>query len=99
MTYNIEDLNTISKKIIECLNLQENNLFLLQNSQIDNFVKCNNFNEIPLRQFRSNSLLIKFSELNTIKMKLLIAKYGINEDSFDNRGNFLNPNSRKIIFK
>ena len=99
MTYNIEDLNAISKKIIECLNLQENNLFLLQNSQIDNFVKCNNFNEIPLRQFRSNSLLIKFSELNTIKMKLLIAKYGINEDSFDNRGNFLNPNSRKIIFR
>ena len=98
-TYNIDDLNALSKHIIESLNIQEKNLFLLQNSQIDNFVKCNNFNEIPLRQFKRNPLLTKFSELNSIKMNLLIAKYGINEKCFDNRGNFLNPNSRKIIFR
>ena len=99
ITYNIDELNALSKNIFESLNIQEKNLFLLQNSQIDNFVKCNNFNEIPLRQFKRNPLLTKFSELNSIKMNLLIAKYGINEKCFDNRGNFLNPNSRKIIFR
>ena len=97
--YGQDELEVIYKKLSECLNIQENNLFLLNNSHIDNFVKCYNFNEIPLTQFQSNLMLNKFSELNSIKMKLLINRYEINKDCFDNRGNFLSPNSRKIIFR
>ena len=41
----------------------------------------------------------EFKKLYLLKMKLLIENYAINKDCFDNRGNFLNPNARKNIYR
>ena len=97
--YDKDDLESISDSLIECLKIEKNNLFLLQNSQIDNFVKINNFNEIPMKQMEIFPKFSEFKKLYLLKMKLLIENYAINKDCFDNRGNFLNPNARKNIYR
>ena len=97
--YNKENLNKISTKISECLNIDKNFVFLLQNSQIDNYVKSINFTEIPLQQFEIYPVFSGFKKLYLLKKNLLIAEYKINKNCFDNRGNFLNPNTRKNIFR
>ena len=97
--YDKDELESISDSLIECLKIEKNNLFLLQNSQIDNFVKINNFNEIPMKQMEIFPKFSEFKKLYLLKMKLLIENYAINKDCFDNRGNFLNPNARKNIYR
>ena len=97
--YDKDQLESISDSLIECLKIEKNNLFLLQNSQIDNFVKINNFNEIPMKQMEIFPKFSEFKKLYLLKMKLLIENYAINKDCFDNRGNFLNPNARKNIYR
>ena len=97
--YDKDKLESISDSLIECLKIEKNNLFLLQNSQIDNFVKINNFNEIPMKQMEIFPKFSEFKKLYLLKMKLLIENYTINKDCFDNRGNFLNPNARKNIYR
>jgi hypothetical protein len=97
--YDKDGLESISDSLIECLKIEKNNLFLLQNSQIDNFVKINNFNEIPMKQMEIFPKFSEFKKLYLLKMKLLIENYAINKDCFDNRGNFLNPNARKNIYR
>ena len=97
--YDKDELESISDSLIECLKIEKNNLFLLQNSQIDNFVKINNFNEIPVKQMEIFPKFSEFKKLYLLKMKLLIENYAINKDCFDNRGNFLNPNARKNIYR
>ena len=97
--YDKDELENISDSLIECLKIEKNNLFLLQNSQIDNFVKINNFNEIPMKQMEIFPKFSEFKKLYLLKMKLLIENYAINKDCFDNRGNFLNPNARKNIYR
>jgi hypothetical protein len=72
---------------------------LIQNSSIDNFVKSFNFNQISLKKIETYPSISKFYELKSIKYKLLIKEYNIKEECFDNRGNFLNPNSRKSKFR
>ena len=97
--YNRENLDKISTNISECLNIDKNFIFLLQNSQIDNYVKSINFTEIPLQQFEIYPVFSGFKKLYLLKNNLLIAEYKINKNCFDNRGNFLNPNTRKNIFR
>ena len=97
--YNRENLDKISTNISECLKIDKNFIFLLQNSQIDNYVKSINFTEIPLQQFEIYPVFSGFKKLYLLKKNLLIAEYDINKNCFDNRGNFLNPNTRKNIFR
>ena len=97
--YSKNDLNNYSTKISELIEIEKTNIFLIQNSQFDNFVKSNNFNDIPLMEIKDNPLFNKFCELKMIKMNLLIKEYKINNIFFDDRGNFLNPNSRRNMFR
>ena len=97
--YNRENLDKISTNISGCLKIDKNFVFLLQNSQIDNYVKSINFTEIPLQQFEIYPVFSGFKKLYLLKNNLLIAEYKINKNCFDNRGNFLNPNTRKNIFR
>ena len=97
--YSKDDLDKYSTKISELIEIEKTNLFLIQNSSFDNFVKSKNFNEMPLREIEDNSLFNKFCELKMIKMNLLIKEYKIKNIFFDERGNFLNPNSRRNMFR
>ena len=72
---------------------------IIQNSSIDNFVKSFNFQQLSLKQNDNFPSISKFQELKKIKFKYLIEDYEIKEKYFDNRGNFLNPNSRKKHFR
>ena len=97
--YNKENLNTISKNIAECLKIDKNYVFLIQNSQINNYVKSYNLDEIPLQQIEIYPIFSGIKKLFLLKKNLLIEKYKINKYCFDNRGNFLNPNTRKNLFR
>ena len=99
---NKEYLKQISEKISKCLGINNSNLFLIQNSPIDNFVKSLNFKEITLNLNDNYQPISKIEELKSIKYNLLIKeykKYEINESYFDNRGNFIYPNSRRIGYR
>ena len=74
-------------------------LFLIQNSSIDNFVKSYTFHGIQIEPDKISPTFNKFYELKTLKSKLLIKDHKINNDYFDNRGNFLEPNTRKTFFR
>ena len=97
--YNKENLNVISENIAECLNIDKNYIFLIQNSQINNYVKSYNLDEIPLQQIEIYPIFSGMKKLFLLKKNLLIEKCKINKYCFDNRGNFLNPNTRKNIFR
>jgi hypothetical protein len=90
---NKEYLKQISEKISKCLGINNSNLFLIQNSPIDNFVKSLNFKEMDLNinsTLQSNS---KLYDLKSIKYNLIIEEFKIDEKYLDNRGNYLYPNS------
>ena len=97
--YNKDDLKKISENISCCLEIKNSDLMLIQNSSIDNFVKSFNFQEISLAQNEMFPPISKLYELKSIKYNLLINDLKINENKFDNRGNFLNPNLRKNKFR
>ena len=81
------------------LSLQNNNLFIIQNSNINSFIKSFNFEDISLDQIRLQPITSKFNELKSLKYELLIKEYHFKKNLFDNRGNFLSPNSRQNIFR
>ena len=97
--FSIDNLKTISENISNILQIENSHLMLIQNSSIDDFVKSFNFHQITLKQNEIYPSISKFYELKSIKYKLLIKEYNIKEHFFDNRGNFLNPNSRKNKFR
>ena len=97
--FSIDNLKKISESISHILDIENSHLMLIQNPSIDNFVKSFNFHQISLKQNEIYPSIIKFYELKSIKYKLLIKDYNIEEKCFDNRGNFLNPNSRKSKFR
>ena len=76
-----------------------NNLIILNNFPMDNFIKSECFENLSLDQINKYSFFSKFSEIKMLKNNLLIEKYKISQDYFDNRGNFLIPNSRNNIFR
>ena len=96
---NNDDLKNISNKIIEKLVINDNNLFLIQNSPIDNFVKTFNLEDIYFQPNEISPTLTKFYELKTLKTKLLIQNYKIDKKCFDNNGNFIYPNTRRNFFR
>ena len=96
---NNDDLKNISNKIIEKLVINDNDLFLIQNSPIDNFVKTFNLEDIYFQPNEISPTLTKFYELKTLKTKLLIHDYIIDKKCFDNNGNFIYPNTRRNFFR
>jgi hypothetical protein len=98
-TINNKDLENISKCLSKRISLHNNNLILLNNFPIDNFIKSECFENLSLDQINKYSFFSKFSEIKMLKNNLLIEKYKISQDYFDNRGNFLIPNSRNIKFR
>ena len=97
--FSIDNLKKISENISNILQIENSHLILIQNSSIDDFVKSFNFHQITLKPNEIYPSISKFYELKSIKYKLLIKEYNIKEHFFDNRGNFLNPNSRKNKFR
>ena len=90
-----KDLEKITKIISKRISLHNNNIIVLNNFPIDNFIKAERFEKLSLEQINKYSFFSKFSEIKMLKNKLLIEKYKINKDNFDNKGNFLIPNLRK----
>ena len=93
-----DQIKSIYQMISKNLSLQNNNLFIIQNSNINSFIKSFNFEDISLDQIRLQPITSKFNELKSLKYELLIKEYHFKKNLFDNRGNFLSPNSRQNIF-
>ena len=94
-----KDLKSFSDKISKSLDINFADLFLIQNAPINNFAKCFNFKEISLKQNPNFPPVSKLLELQSIKYKLLIKDFNINEKNFDNTGNLLVPNTRQNRFR
>ncbi len=94
-----DQIKSIYQMISKNLSLQNNNLFIIQNSNINSFIKSFNFEDISLDQIRLQPITSKFNELKSLKYELLIKEYHFKKNLFDNRGNFLSPNSRQNIFR
>jgi len=97
--FNKDELKNISNEILKSLDINSDDLFLIQNSPIDNFVKSFNFQQLSLRPSEMIPPISKIYELQTIKYKFLINELKIKGNFFDNTGNFLIPNSRKNKFR
>ena len=98
--FNNEDFEIISQKISDYLNIQNTDLFILQNAPVlDNFVKSHNFNIISVEQIKSYPSFSKLYELKLLRSKLLYKELKIDKEYFDYRGNFLNPNTSRNIFR
>ena len=96
---NNENLEKISKEISENLVINDEDLFIFQNSRVDNFVKTFNFNKISLKQIEKIPSFSKIYELKSLDMVLLRKELQIKKEYLDYRGNFLNPNSRNNIYR
>ena len=94
-----KDLKSFSDKISKSLDINFADLFLIQNAPINNFAKCFNFKEISLKQNPNFPPVSKLLELQSIKYKLLIKDFGVDEENFDNTGNLLVPNTRQNRFR
>ena len=97
--FNNDEIKSISDAISKYLSLQNNNLFIIQNSRINEFIKSSNFEDISLDNIKFQPISSKFYELKSLKNELLIKEYHFKKNLFDNSGNFLNPNSRQNIFR
>ena len=94
-----EELKQIYNKITKKLSFQKNCLLLLKNFSIDNIIKSEHFEKLTLKHINEYPIFSKFYEIKLLKNNLLIEKYKIDQKYFDNRGNFLVPNSRNNIFR
>ena len=94
-----EELKKIYNKITKKLSFQKNYLLLLKNFSIDNIIKSEHFEKLTLKLINEYPIFSKFYEIKLLKNNLLIEKYKIDQKYFDNRGNFLVPNSRNNIFR
>ena len=72
---NNENLEKISKEISENLVINDEDLFIFQNSRVDNFVKTFNFNKISLKQIEKIPSFSKIYELKSLDMVLLRRKF------------------------
>ena len=97
--FNNDEIKSISDAISKYLSLQNNNLFIIQNSRINEFIKSSNFEDISLDNIKFQPISSKFYELKSLKNELLIKEYHFKKNLFDNSGNFLSPNSRQNIFR
>ena len=85
---NKEYIKNISENISKSLGINSSDLFLIQNSPIDNFVKSLNFKEMTLNQNEKLQSFSKLNELKSIKYNFILKEFNIGENDLDNRGNF-----------
>ena len=96
---NKEYIKNISENISKSLGINSSDLFLIQNSPIDNFVKSLNFKEMTLNQNEKLQSFSKLNELKSIKYNFILKEFNIGENDLDNRGNFLYPNTRRSKYR
>ena len=90
--------DVIINKIYNTLSIDKNNIFILFNDKIDNFVKSKNFKDLYYKNFEiRNPICNKLKELQLLKDEYLCNLCKIPNNCFDYRGNTLNPNSNNNL--
>ena len=93
-------INTIVKNFCNYLSIEKDNIFILMNHEMDNFVKHNNITKINYNNFeRKNHISDKSYELQLLYDDYLSHQCDIPKKFFDYRGNTLNPNSSYNLFR
>ena len=77
INFNKEYLRNITESISKSLGISSSDLFLIQNSPIDNFVKSHNFQEMTLNQNGKFQSFSKLNELKSIKFNFINKEYKI----------------------
>ena len=85
----------IISRIANSLLIDKNNIFVLLNDKIDNFVKSKNFEELPYNQIQLENSIFNFKDIKIFKIlidQFLCGECKIPKIYFDYKGNCLNPN-------
>ena len=86
-------LGTITDRISSSLNIQKNNIIILLNDNVNNYVKSMKFAELSYNQILyENPILNKLKEVKLLTDNLLLNECKIPKNYFDSKGNCLNPN-------
>ena len=93
-------INTIVKNFCNYLSIEKDNIIILMNNEMDNFVKHNNITKKYYNNFESkNHISDKSFELQLLYDDYLSRQCDIPKKFFDYRGNILNPNSSYILMR
>ena len=95
---NIND--TLISKMYNYLGIEKNNIFILINDKISNYVKSIKFNELDYKQFElKNPIYNKLNELKLLIDELLKNECNISNNYLDSKGNTINPNSSNNLIR
>ena len=95
---NIND--TLISKMYNYLGIEKNNIFILINDKISNYVKSTKFNELDYKQFElKNPIYNKLNELKLLIDELLKNECNISNNYLDSKGNTINPNSSNNLIR
>ena len=84
----------IIEKISNTLYINKDNILILYDSKIDNFVKSKFFFDLPINQFKNeNPIFNQFYEIKLLFENLLVEDCKIPKEKFDYKGNFISPNT------
>ena len=85
--------NTIIDKISNALNIENNNIFIMLNEKVNNFVKSKKFFDLTNQKIDfENPILDQWKEVKLLTDNLLCNECKIEKKYFDCKGNFVNPN-------
>ena len=92
--------DVIINKIYNTLSIDKNNIFVLFNDKIDNFVKTKNFFNLDYTYLEiKNQICKKLIELKLLSDEYLCNLCKIPKNYLDYRGNTLNPNSSNNLIR
>ena len=95
---NIND--ALISKMYNLLHIEKNNIFILINDKISNYVKSKKFNELDYNQFElKNPIYNKLNELKLLIDELLKNECKISNNYLDSKGNTINPNSSNNLIR
>ena len=90
----------IINSISNTLNIGKNNIFILINDKINNFVKSKNFYELNYTDYNiKNPICNKLNEVKLLSDQFLYEFCKIPKNYFDYKGNTLNPNSNNNLMR
>ena len=88
-----EYADVIISRFSESLSISKNNVFILLNDKIDNFVKSRNFADLSYNQIGfENPVFNNFKDVKKLIDQFLCIECNISNNYFDYKGNCLNPN-------